>query len=69
VGGTRARTEEVMTEDQYQLLIERRNDIGLAKMYRRTKGKGEIAKHYRDELKRMQEARTRGEAVSFEEWL
>lgn len=34
----------------YDILLERKNDIGLAKMYRRTKGKGEIAKHFRDQL-------------------
>jgi hypothetical protein len=34
----------------YDILLERKNDIGLAKLYRKTKGKGEIAKHFRDQL-------------------
>ena len=40
-------------EGAYELLLERKNDIGLGKMYRKTKGKGDIAKHFRDELERM----------------
>jgi len=31
----------------YALLLERRNDTFLGKEYRRTKGKGEIAKHFK----------------------
>ena len=34
----------------YEILLERKNDISLAKLYRKTKGKGEIAKHFRDQL-------------------
>lgn len=71
VGGTKWRIEEVLTEAEQELIRERRDDVGLAKMYRKTKGVGEIAKHYRDELTRMQELRAEGVAgrIEFEEWL
>lgn len=70
-GGTQQRMDEVLTEAQQELLRERRDDIGLAKEYRRTKGRGAIAKHYRDELERMQSLRAQGETgrIEFEEWL
>jgi hypothetical protein len=40
-------------------------------MYRATKGKGEIAKHYRGQLAAMQEQRELGDTgrIEFEEWL
>ena len=60
VGGTKSRTEKVMTEAEYGLLNERKNDLRLAKSYRATKGKGEIAKHYREELAAMQAQRETG---------
>jgi hypothetical protein len=47
-------------------LFERKADTGLGKMYRKTKGVGEIAKHYRSELKRMQELKESGEAGRIE---
>lgn len=34
----------------YDLLTERKNDTKLARWYRQTKGKGEIAKFYRDQI-------------------
>ncbi len=36
------------------ILTELKNDIGRGKEYRKTKGVGAIAKHYRDEYARMQ---------------
>ena len=42
-------------ELRYQILLERKNDIGLGKLYRKTKGLGEIAKHYRGEFSRIQD--------------
>jgi hypothetical protein len=62
---------EVLTDAEQELLRERRDDVQLAKMYRKTKGKGEIAKHYRDELKRIQGLRAEGVTgrIEFEEWL
>jgi len=70
-GGTKSRIEQVMTEAEYGLLNERKNDLRLAKSYRATKGKGEIAKHYRDELAAMQAKRETGKTgrIEFEEWL
>jgi hypothetical protein len=61
----------VLTEAEHDLLRERRDDLRLAKMYRATKGKGDIAKHYRDQLKSMQERRELGETgrIEFDEWL
>jgi hypothetical protein len=39
---------------RYELLLELKRDTRLGKVYRQTGGKGEIAKHYRNELKRME---------------
>lgn len=60
IGGTRDRMDEVLTEAEQALLRERKEDAGLARMYRRTQGKGEIAKHYRDEYQRMLALRADG---------
>jgi len=70
-GGTKERIEECLSEFERELLIDLKADIGLAKMYRKTKGKGEIAKHYREELKRMQGLRKNGETgrLEFEAFL
>lgn len=57
-GGTQDRIDEVMTHAQQDLLREKMNDIPLAKMYRKTKGRGGIAKHYRDELARIENKET-----------
>lgn len=48
------RWKEKLGEFEYDLLLERKNDIGLGKMYRKTKGKGDIAKHYREQLELIQ---------------
>lgn len=55
----------------YDLLLERKNDIDRGREYRRTKGKGEVAKHYRTQLAIMQAKRADGETgrIEFEAWL
>ncbi len=69
-GGTEERMREVMTEAQFEILRDKKNDIGLGRIVRKTKGKGEIAKHYREELKKLQERRANGEVgyLEFEGW-
>lgn len=42
-------------QGRYDILLEKKNDTGLGKMYRQTKGKGEIAKHFREQLKLIEE--------------
>lgn len=59
-GGTQLRREKVLSEFEDDLLFEKMRDTGLGKLSRKTKGKGSIAKHYREELKRMQELRDNG---------
>ena len=56
----------MLSEFEQDLLFERKRDTRLGRMYRQTKGKGEIAKHYREELERMQEQRARGEVGRLE---
>ena len=70
-GGTEERMREVMTEHELDLLREKKHDTGLGKLYRKTKGKGEIAKHFRDELARMEALRDHGDTgrIEFEGWL
>ena len=70
-GGTQRRMDMVLTEAEQQLLLERMDDIQLAKEYRRSKGKGVIAKHYREEYARMKQLRAEGVTgrIEFEEWL
>lgn len=61
---------EQLGKGRYELLLELKRDTRLGKDYRTTKGKGDIAKHYRDELTRMIEARAKGETeINFEAWL
>lgn len=57
--------------DNYELLNELRNDINRGKEYRRTKGKGEISKHYKDQFEIMQWARESGVTgrIEFVGWL
>ena len=50
------RWKERLGPYRYDALLERKNDIGRGREARKTKGKGDIAKHYRDELKRMQDS-------------
>lgn len=59
-GGTERRARKVLGDGLYDILYERSQDIELGRMYRKTKGKGDIAKHYRDEFKRMRELRAQG---------
>ena len=62
--------QEKMGEGAYELLLERKRDVGLAKMYRQTKGKGDIAKHFRTELDRMQAERFEFDVnLTFENYL
>jgi len=48
------RWEQKLGPYRYELLLERKRDTGLGKMYRKTKGKGDIAKHFREQLKRIE---------------
>lgn len=68
-GGTRL--PQVRTEFEQELLLDMKNDLNLGKMYKKTKGKGDIAKHYREEFKRMQKLRAEGVTgrIEFEAWL
>ena len=50
-GGTEERRNEVLTRGEQDLLFEKKRDQALAREYKKTKGKGSIAKHYRDQLK------------------
>lgn len=71
VGGTDQRIRECLNEDQYALLLELKNDIDRAKQVRKTKGAGDIAKHYREELARMKALRSNGETgrIEFVGWV
>ena len=55
----------------YDLLNERKNDIGLAKEYRRTKGKGSIATHFKLEYEKLLKERETGTTknLDFENYL
>ena len=57
-GGTEERRNEVLTKGEQDLLFEKKRDMNLAKEYRKTKGKGAIAKHYREQLKLIEEGQT-----------
>jgi hypothetical protein len=59
-GGTEERMREVMTDAQIEILREKKEDTGLGKLARKTKGKGDIAKHYREQLKMIEEKRDSG---------
>ena len=56
-GGTQQRREAVMTNAEQDLLFEKMRDTFLGRESRKTKGKGEIAKHYREEFKKMTDLR------------
>ena len=61
--------EDLIGSGRYEILLDLKRDTKIGKTYRATGGKGDIAKHYRDELKRMIEARNSGEReVDFEAW-
>ena len=68
-GGTRL--PQVRSEFEQQLLLDLKNDTNLGKMYRKTKGVGQIAAHYREELRRMQDLKAIGSKgrVDFEAFL
>lgn len=53
------------------MLIELKNNIDRAKQVRKTKGVGDIAKHFRNELARMKELRSKGETgrIEFVGWV
>ena len=53
VGWVQAR----MTDTMYALLMELSRNVMRGKEYKRSKGKGEIAKHYKTEFERMQALR------------
>lgn len=55
---------EQIGEGMYQILLEMKRDTGLAKMYRQTKGKGELAKHFKSQFEAMQNG-----ANEIEAWL
>ncbi|MEW8119471.1 MAG: hypothetical protein AB2792_20090 [Candidatus Thiodiazotropha sp.] len=59
-GGTNERMHKVMTDAQIEILRDKKNDTGLGKLVRKTKGKGDIAKHYKAELERMRSLRAEG---------
>lgn len=45
-------------DGMYQILLELKRDTGLAKLYRKTKGKGELSKFYKDQFENMKEGET-----------
>ena len=70
-GGTEQRRKQVLSDGEQDILWEKMADLSLAKESKKTKGKGEIAKHYRDEYARMKELRTQGETgrIEFVGWV
>ena len=61
--------EDLIGSVRYEILLELKRDTRIGKVYRATGGKGDIARHYRDELKRMEQARAAGDReVDFEAW-
>ena len=71
VGGTEERRQEVLTKQEQDILWELKADTNLGREYKRTKGKGAVAKHYRDEFKRMQDLRASGVTgrIEFVGWI
>lgn len=61
IGGTEERMREVMTDAQIEILREKKEDTSLGRLVRKTKGKGEIARHYRDQLTKIEKARDDGD--------
>ena len=62
--------QRTLTEWEREHLRELANDIPLGKVYRKTKGVGDIAKHFREEYARMREQRNEGVTgrIEFEGW-
>jgi len=65
------RADGNLTEFQLDVLTDLVNDTGLGKEIRKTKGKGEIAKHFREQHKLMLEKRSQGVKgrLEFEDWI
>ena len=61
----------MLTEEQRLLLREMADDPYRGKTCRKTKGKGEIAAHYREQFDLMRQARECGVTgrIEFEDWL
>lgn len=59
-GGTQIRIDACLDEQQQGVLLEKKNDSTLGRLIRRTKGKGEIAKHYRQEYEKLLQQRSEG---------
>ena len=60
----------LLTDEQRALLEELKNDTARGKMYRKTKGVGEIAKHYREQydiLRQLRECGAKG-PLTIEDW-
>lgn len=53
--------EKILGQGRYDLLIERKNDINTAKQLLKDNKKGLIAKHYKQQHKKMCEQRSSGE--------
>lgn len=62
--------QRLLTEEQRQLLQEMSNDIYRGKEARKTKGKGAVAKHYREQYDLMRQARECGVTgrIEFEDY-
>ena len=71
VGGTHDRMIDVLGEHMLPIMDELKNDLNRGKLFRKTKGKGDIAKHYRAEYQRMRELRAEGRTgrIEFEGFL
>ena len=63
--------QRMLSEEQRLLLRELADDTFRGKEYRKTKGKGPVAKHYRDQYDLMRQARECGVKgrIDFEDWL
>jgi len=64
-GGTEDRRREVFSYQQLGVLLEVKNDLNRAREYKRAPMR-ELAKHYREEFKRMQALRDQGVAGRIE---
>ena len=62
---------ERIGQDNFDLLLEKKNDRSLAKLVRKTKGKGEISKHYRIQHDLLKQKRAEGDTskLTFEGWV
>ena len=60
----------LLTEQERALLEELKNDTARGKLYRKTKGVGEIAAHYREQydiLRQLRECGAKGQ-LTIEDW-